>query len=152
MSKTWAGCHGYTVPSRKTFLYPRPVSGMSPVSIPTEPIGSIPRPGKLLAAIVRKGATNPELDSLYDEAIEDTIRQFEATGSPVVTDGEQRKYHNFWTYCVHGLPNMAAGWLSDPLLGGTRATNASAAQRPFSLPAACRQLSGRCSSVRYVPL
>jgi len=26
-----------------------------------------------------------------------TIVQFEATGSPVITDGEQRKYHNFWT-------------------------------------------------------
>ena len=47
----------------------------------------------------------PDLDPLYDEAIRDTIERFEATGSPVITDGEQRKYHNFWTYCVHGLPN-----------------------------------------------
>ena len=36
-----------------------------------------------------------------------TIERFEAAGSPVVTDGEQRKYHNFPTYCVHGLPNTA---------------------------------------------
>jgi hypothetical protein len=28
-------------------------------------------------------------------------------GLPVVTYGEQRKYHNFCTYCVQGLPNMA---------------------------------------------
>jgi 5-methyltetrahydropteroyltriglutamate--homocysteine methyltransferase len=34
----------------------------------------------------------------------------EATGSPVVTDGEQRNYHNFCTYCVHGLPNTADGF------------------------------------------
>jgi len=47
------------------------------------------------------------LDALYEEAIRDTIERFEATGSPVITDGEQRKYHNFWTYCVHGLPNTA---------------------------------------------
>jgi 5-methyltetrahydropteroyltriglutamate--homocysteine methyltransferase len=33
------------------------------------------------------------------------IARFEATGSPVITDGEQRKYHNFWTYSVHGLAN-----------------------------------------------
>jgi hypothetical protein len=35
-------------------------------------------------------------------AIGRTIEQFESTGSPVITDGEQRKYHNFATYCVEG--------------------------------------------------
>ena len=59
-----------------------------------------------------------ELDSLYDQAIEDTIREFEATGSPVVTDGEQRKYHNFWTYSVHGLPNMAPDGFQIPFTAG----------------------------------
>ena len=66
--------------------------------IPTVPIGSIPRPKALLAAIAACGdGTDPSLDPLYDAAIRDTIQQFEATGSPVITDGEQRKYHNFWT-------------------------------------------------------
>src|SRR6186713_1448648 len=91
---------------------------MARTSIPTEPIGSIPRPLALLEAITRKGSTNPDLDSLYDEAIQDTIRQFEATGSPVITDGEQRKYHNFWTYCVDGLPNMAADGFKIPFSAG----------------------------------
>src|SRR5580692_11794914 len=77
------------------------------MNIPTEPIGSIPRPLKLLDAINRHGSSDPGLEPLYDEAVRETIEQFEATGSPVVTDGEQRKYHNFATYCVHGLPNMA---------------------------------------------
>jgi hypothetical protein len=31
----------------------------------------------------------------------------EATGSPVVTDGQRRNYHNFCAYCVYGLPNTA---------------------------------------------
>ena len=31
----------------------------------------------------------------------------EATGSPVVTDGRRRNYHNFCTYCAYGLPNTA---------------------------------------------
>lgn len=75
------------------------------MKIPTEPIGSIPRPLSLLDAIATTDGTDPKLDPLYEEAIRDTIEQFEATGSPVITDGEQRKYHNFWTYCVHGLPN-----------------------------------------------
>jgi 5-methyltetrahydropteroyltriglutamate--homocysteine methyltransferase len=75
--------------------------------IPTEPIGSIPRPLALIEAIKISGSQNPALDPLFDEAIRDTIERFEATGSPVITDGEQRKYHNFGTYCVDGLPNIA---------------------------------------------
>ncbi|HSU87871.1 MAG TPA: 5-methyltetrahydropteroyltriglutamate--homocysteine methyltransferase, partial [Terriglobia bacterium] len=43
---------------------------------------------------------------------------FEATGSPVITDGEQRKYHNFWTYPVHGLPNTAPDGFSIPFTVG----------------------------------
>ena len=91
---------------------------MSRIIIPTEPIGSIPRPLSLLQAIEEKGAMSDELNSLYDQAIEDTIREFEATGSPVVTDGEQRKYHNFWTYSVHGLPNMAPDGFQIPFTAG----------------------------------
>jgi 5-methyltetrahydropteroyltriglutamate--homocysteine methyltransferase len=55
---------------------------------------------------------------MYDEAIRDTIARFEATGSPVVTDGEQRKYHNFWTYSVHGLPNTAPDGFKIPFAAG----------------------------------
>src|SRR6266850_4342118 len=79
----------------------------APVTIPTEPIGSIPRPVDLIERIAKGDGEDPCLDALYEDAIRDTIEQFEATGSPVVTDGEQRKYHNFCTYCVHGLPNTA---------------------------------------------
>src|ERR1700730_1597350 len=75
--------------------------------IPTEPIGSIPRPLELSEAIKIKGRLDPTLDPLFEEAIRETIERFEATGSPVITDGEQRKYHNFGTYCVDGLPNIA---------------------------------------------
>ena len=86
--------------------------------IPTEPIGSIPRPPELLAAIAAGDGTDPALDSLYDEAIRDTIARFEETGSPVITDGEQRKYHNFWTYCVHGLPNTSPDGFKIPFKAG----------------------------------
>jgi len=54
----------------------------------------------------------------YEEAIRDTIECLEATGSPVITDGEQRKYHNFWTYCVHGLPNMTPDGFKIPFKAG----------------------------------
>ncbi len=86
--------------------------------IPTEPIGSIPRPLPLLSAIERSGAEHPTLDPMYAEAVKDTLERFEATGSPVVTDGEQRKYHNFWTYSVHGLPNTAPDGFAIPFSAG----------------------------------
>ena len=88
------------------------------MTIPTEPIGSIPRMPRLVEAIAAGDGTGSSLDALYDEAVRDTIARFEATGSPVVTDGEQRKYHNFWTYCVHGMPNTAPDGFRIPFAAG----------------------------------
>jgi 5-methyltetrahydropteroyltriglutamate--homocysteine methyltransferase len=89
-----------------------------PMTIPTEPIGSIPRPQELIEAIATRGGTDPSLETLYEEATRDTIERFEATGSPVISDGEQRKYHNFWTYCVEGLPNTAPDGFKIPFAAG----------------------------------
>jgi 5-methyltetrahydropteroyltriglutamate--homocysteine methyltransferase len=86
--------------------------------IPTEPIGSIPRPPELVEAIATRNGLDKELEPLYDAAIRDTIQRFEATGSPVITDGEQRKYHNFWTYCVEGLPNTSPDGFKIPFSAG----------------------------------
>jgi 5-methyltetrahydropteroyltriglutamate--homocysteine methyltransferase len=86
--------------------------------IPTEPIGSLPRPRVLIDAVERGNSDDPSLDQLYDDAIRDTIARFEETGSPVITDGEQRKYHNFWTYCVHGLANTAPDGFRIPFTAG----------------------------------
>jgi 5-methyltetrahydropteroyltriglutamate--homocysteine methyltransferase len=89
------------------------------MSIPTEPIGSIPRPPRLIEAVAAAGDhTDPALDLLYEDAIRDTIARFEATGSPVITDGEQRKYHNFLTYCVHGLSNTSPDGFRIPFAAG----------------------------------
>src|SRR3989442_6375122 len=79
------------------------------VMLPTEPIGSIPRPGALIEGVqgFRAGRiSQPELNALYDAAVQDTIRRLEATGSPVITDGEQAK-HSFATYSIHGLENLS---------------------------------------------
>jgi 5-methyltetrahydropteroyltriglutamate--homocysteine methyltransferase len=88
------------------------------MTIPTEPIGSIPRPLRLIAALTQSASDDPSLEPLYDAAIKDTIEQFEATGSPVITDGEQRKYHNFWTYSVDGLKNTAPDGFRIPFAAG----------------------------------
>ena len=89
------------------------------MTIPTEPIGSIPRPRHLLDQIAALGDhADPRLDPIYEEAVRDTLTTFEATGSPVITDGEQRKYHNFWTYSVDGLENTAPDGFKIPFAAG----------------------------------
>jgi len=89
--------------------------------IPTEPIGSIPRPPALVAALAA-AAHVPEdqsrLAALVDEAVRATIAEFEATGSPVISDGEQAKVENFWSYPVHGAPNTAPDGFRIPLPNG----------------------------------
>ena len=57
------------------------------------------------------------LETLYDDAVRDTLRRFEETGSPVVTDGEQRK-QSFATYPVAGLTNLAPGGVTIPFEDG----------------------------------
>jgi 5-methyltetrahydropteroyltriglutamate--homocysteine methyltransferase len=94
------------------------MSKTAPITIPTEPIGSIPRPVDLIERVAMSDSEDPNLAPLYEDAIRDTIERFEATGSPVVTDGEQKKYHNFWTYCVHGLPNTAPDGFTIPFSQG----------------------------------
>lgn len=86
--------------------------------IPTEPIGSIPRPPELIDAVAAGEIVDPNVDPLYESAVRDTIERFEATGSPVITDGEQRKYDNFWTYSVHGLENTAPDGFKIPFAAG----------------------------------
>ena len=88
--------------------------------IPTEPIGSIPRPMELIEAIGRRGGNDPSLEPLFEAAVRDTITRFEATGSPVITDGEQGKYHSFITYGVEGLPNVAPDGFVIPFAGHVR--------------------------------
>src|ERR1700737_1771992 len=90
----------------------------APITIPTEPIGSIPRPVDLIERVAKSDSEDPALAPLYEDAIRDTIERFEATGSPIVTDGEQRKYHNFATYSVYGLPNTAPDGFKIPFADG----------------------------------
>ncbi|OGW62184.1 MAG: 5-methyltetrahydropteroyltriglutamate--homocysteine methyltransferase [Nitrospirae bacterium RIFCSPHIGHO2_01_FULL_66_17] len=88
--------------------------------IPTEPIGSIPRPPALLEglqAFAHGHITQKQLDALYDAAIRDTIERFEATGSPVITDGEQTK-PSFATYPISGLRTLAPDGVTIPFADG----------------------------------
>ena len=68
--------------------------------IPTEPVGSLPRPMKLQEAFKAYDAgkiKHAELVKEQDAACLDSITRMEATGSPIVSDGEQRM-SSFATY------------------------------------------------------
>ncbi|MER7012091.1 cobalamin-independent methionine synthase II family protein [Saccharopolyspora sp. NPDC000359] len=120
--------------------------------IPTEPIGSIPRPGSLQTAVAEHAAGrlgDAELSELQEQATADTIAKLSALGCPVVVDGEQAK-PSFATYPLTGLdlapdgavipfadghtrqlPHLTAG----PFRYGTRAeTYLRAARRHTDLP------------------
>ena len=90
------------------------------MTLPTEPIGSIPRSPELQAGMQAAADGRLDaatLDALFDEAVRDTVARFEATGSPIVTDGEQRK-PSFATYPIAGLTTLAPGGVTIPFADG----------------------------------
>jgi methionine synthase II (cobalamin-independent) len=85
--------------------------------IPTEPVGSLPRPAKLQAAIAAYDAgkiTRDQLTPEQDAACLDSIKRMEATGSPIVSDGEQR-VSSFATYPL--ADTLAGTGLAENLAG-----------------------------------
>jgi methionine synthase II (cobalamin-independent) len=70
--------------------------------IPTEPVGSLPRPSSLQAAYAKFDAGEigeSDLEKEQEAAVKDSIERFEATGSPIISDGEQR-WSSFATYPI----------------------------------------------------
>jgi methionine synthase II (cobalamin-independent) len=87
------------------------------VPIPTELVGSLPRPMTLQQAYADydEGKISFEdLQAAQDAAAEDSIKRLEATGEPIVTDGEQRE-SSFATYNL--TDTLAGTGLADGLAG-----------------------------------
>jgi len=87
------------------------------MAIPTEPVGSLPRPMRLQEAIAAydQGAIpHEQLLAEQDAAARDSIERMEATGSPIVSDGEQRA-SSFATYPV--TDTLAGTGLAENLAG-----------------------------------
>lgn len=57
------------------------------------------------------------MDEEFDRAVSDTIARFEATGSPVVSDGEQTK-SSFATYPLEGLESLSPDGVVIPFEDG----------------------------------
>jgi methionine synthase II (cobalamin-independent) len=92
---------------------PRSVTG-----IPTEQVGSLPRPSTLQAAYAAYDAGTIARDALeaeQDAAVKESITKLEATGSPIISDGEQR-WSSFATYPI--ADTLAGTGLADNLGGG----------------------------------
>ena len=90
------------------------------MKIPTEPVGSIPRPAYLLEAMraLSSGQIDQsEFNKLTERSIKETIAEFEKTGSPVITDGEQSK-PSFATYPIHGMQQLAGDGVVIPFADG----------------------------------
>ncbi len=85
--------------------------------IPTELVGSLPRPMELQEAYADYDEGKIGFEQLQDEqdkAAEDSIKRLEQTGEPVVTDGEQRE-SSFATYNL--TDTLAGTGLADGLAG-----------------------------------
>ena len=87
------------------------------MSIPTEPIGSIPRPPALLAAIADGETSDARLAALQADAVADTLTRLEELGSTVLVDGEQSK-PSFVTYPIAGLTTLDANGAVIPFADG----------------------------------
>lgn len=84
--------------------------------IPTEPVGSLPRPSSLQAAYAAYDSgeiDKAELEAQQEEAVKDSIQRGEATGAPIISDGEQR-WSSFATYPI---TDTLAGTGLAPMLG-----------------------------------
>src|SRR3954464_6211438 len=87
------------------------------MSIPTELVGSLPRPMQLqeaYAAYDEGRMTWEQLQSEQDAAAEDSIRRLEEIGEPIVTDGEQRES----SFATYPLTQTLAGTGLAPNLAG----------------------------------
>jgi methionine synthase II (cobalamin-independent) len=85
--------------------------------IPTELVGSLPRPMKLQEAYADHDEgkiTFEQLEVAQDAAARDSITRLEETGEPIVTDGEQRE-SSFATYNL--TDTLAGTGLADNLAG-----------------------------------
>jgi len=90
------------------------------MKIKTEPIGSIPRPLELIEGMQAHALGRLDdkgLNKLIDAALADTIKRFEGTGSPVITDGEQSK-PSFATYPISGSKQLDPNGVIIPFADG----------------------------------
>lgn len=116
-------------------------SGAAPAwpsrGLPSEPVGSVPRPTRLQRAVLDADTgivSRTELAAEQDLAVRDTIARFAATGSPIISDGEQRR-ESFASYPL-GTEHAETGVTEGPVFAvfadGHHRVIPSLARAPFA--------------------
>lgn len=101
--------------------------------IPSEPVGSVPRPDYLIAAMAAVGTDREASEALLaaqDRALRETIEAYEQTGASLLTDGEQTK-PSFATYPLDGFAHLAADGVVIPFADGHTRQLPRITQGPF---------------------
>lgn len=105
-------------------------------TLPTEPVGSLPRPARLQRVVLDAEvglASQSELETEQDLAVRDTLQRMEETGSPILSDGEQRR-QSFASYPL-GTEDVAEGPVFAVFADGHHRVIPSLARGPFAFRA-----------------
>ncbi|MFT4231589.1 MAG: hypothetical protein QM606_02260 [Leucobacter sp.] len=101
--------------------------------LPTEPVGSLPRPARLQRAVLDAETGLASQAQLREEqmlAVLDTLERMAATGSPIVSDGEQRR-QSFSSYPL-GTDEVEEGPVFAVFADGHHRVIPSLARAPFA--------------------
>ena len=138
------------------------------MNIPSEGVGSVPRPAYLLDAMgaLQAGSLSAkDYAAVAERAVAETIAEMAATGSSIISDGEQSK-PSFATYPLDGLDNLAPDGIVIPFAdghtrqlprltrgpfryGGTTGRYVTAARRHTDLPIKQAVISPSAMSLLY---
>ncbi|CAF1322844.1 unnamed protein product [Didymodactylos carnosus] len=122
------------------------------LTIPTEPIGSIPRPARLVNALKQANTDKKHLLQLYDDALRDTVERFAQTRSPVISDGEQTK-PSFFTYPIHESEEVMPGGIVIQFCDGhTRSLPKLVHQGPFRYQTYANEYLTRAKQLTKLPV
>lgn len=124
------------------------------MALPTQQIGSIPRPGYVLDALgqfANGELDQVKLDEVIDRAVQETITELIEIGSPQVTDGEQGK-PSFATYPLTNLTNLAPDGAVIPFADGHQRQLPALTKGPFRYGAHAVEFFTRASQYSSVPV
>jgi len=124
------------------------------MNIPTEGVGSVPRPQYLIDALSAStdgSVAAQDLEIAIDKAVSETIAEMTATGSSIISDGEQSKT-SFVTYPLDGLENLAPDGAVIPFEDGHTRQLPRLTKGPFRYNAYTGQYVSRARKHTNLPL
>lgn len=124
------------------------------MTIPTEPVGSVPRDAELQSAMTDHAAgalSSEELEAQFDRAVGETVERMAATGSPIISDGEQTK-SSFATYPLEGLASLSPDGVVIPFEDGHERQLPALTEGPFRYQNYAGQYVARARGFTDLPI